>query len=84
MTTNTAVANVERYVMMLEKGAATKAARTRYYRAMGYLHENANYMHYGKYAEYGLREEKYKREEAENGADITPMSEVLKRRRASI
>jgi hypothetical protein len=79
MSTYTAVENVERYVMMLEKGIATKAARHRYYRALGYLKTNANYMKYGNYDAWGKREDEYKQYEAEHGADITPISQVLRR-----
>lgn len=79
MTTETAVANVERYIMMLENGNATNAAQTRAMRAIGYLKSNANYMKYGHYVEWGKQEDKYKQEEAEHGPDITPMSQVLRR-----
>ena len=79
MTTETAITNVEHYIMMLEKGNATKAARNRAWRAMGYLKSNANYMKYGHYVEWGAQEDKYKQEELEHGADITPFSQVLRR-----
>ena len=80
MTTDTAVHNIERYVLMLERGASTKAARKRYNMAMGHMKEVANYMFYGHYAEWGILEDMKKREEEKTGADLTSMMEVVKRR----
>ena len=84
MTTTTAVENVNRYILMLENGNATEAARSRCYRSLGHLKAVANYMHYGHYAEWGKQEDRYKQEEAEHGADITTMRAMLTRKRATI
>lgn len=84
MTTDTAVHNIERYVMMLESGQPTKASRERYNYAMGHLKTLANYMHFGNYDSWGKHEDYCKAHEEERGADITPLSEVLKAARKGI
>ena len=84
MTTETAVHNVQAYIMMLESGQPTKTAKSRAYKAIGYLQTNANYMKYGNYEKYGEVEEAEKAREAEKGADITPLSEILKASRKGI
>ena len=83
MTTETAVHNVERYVLMLENGNATEKARSRYYKSIGHLCDVANYMKYGNYAEWGKLEDQYKQDEAEHGADITTMRAMLTRRKGT-
>lgn len=84
MTTQTAVNNVERYVMMLESGCPTRKAKERYEYAIGHLKMNANYMQYGHYEGWSHEEEKQKEIEREKGANLTPMTEVMKAARKGI
>lgn len=78
MTTETAVLNVERYVLMLRRGNVTDRAQRRYYAAIAHLKECANYMKYGNYDTWGRRENMLKTDEARHGADLTSMQQVLK------
>ena len=82
MSIETAVHNIERYVMVLRDGKVpTKAMTDRYYWALGYLKGVGNLARFGEYTSIGVKDEANKKHEALYGANITPISEVLKERR---